>query len=175
MRKTLGGNIHDAITKAGYVLGVVALLLILVMLCTEIVSRYFFRSPTQWISDFCSYALVFSTCLITPNITRTNGHIAITYIRDSLREDRRIWLDTAIFLLAAAACWWAGWYAVQEALRQYDRNIHTIAVVSMPRWCMSAAIAYALISSGLYFVRQCIGQFVNQSAQTSNPVAAEQN
>ncbi|TVP49402.1 MAG: TRAP transporter small permease [Halomonas sp.] len=149
-------RVHDTITLIGYWLGVLALFAILCMFCYEITARYFFRSPTQWISDFTGYALLFSTFLLAPRITQNRGHIEITFIRDALPERPKRFFNASLFVLAAVACMWAGSYAIEEAMRQYDRNIRTMAVVSVPRWWMSAVIAYGLINSGLYFIRICL-------------------
>lgn len=149
-------KVHDGITNLAYWLGVLALLAILCMFCYEITARYFFRSPTQWISDYTGYALLFSTFLLAPRITKNRGHIEITFIRDALPPRPQHVFSAMLFMAAAAACIWAGWYAVEEAMRQYDRGIRTMAVVSVPRWWMSAAIAYGFINSGLYFIRASI-------------------
>ncbi|MGP9679930.1 TRAP transporter small permease [Halomonas sp. AOP27-A1-41] len=149
-------KVHDAITSIGYWLGVLALLAILCMFCYEITARYFFRNPTQWISDYTGYALLFSTFLLAPRVTKNRGHIEITFIRDALPPLPQHIFNALLFMLAAGACIWAGWYAVEEAMRQYDRGIRTMAVVSVPRWWMSAAIAYGFINSGLYFIRASI-------------------
>lgn len=150
------GKTHDAITDIGYWLGVLALFAILLMFCYEITARYFFRSPTQWINDFTGYFLLFSTFLLAPRLTRERAHIEITFIKDALSEKARGCFSSLLFLLATIACIWAGWYAFEEAMRQYDRGIRTMAVMSVPRWWMSAVISYGLMSSGVYFFRASV-------------------
>lgn len=161
------GKAHDLLTDAAYVIGVLMLGAILLMFCYEITARYFFRTPTQWISDFTGYALLFSTLLLAPRITRDRGHIAITFLRDALPDRRKGLMDGLLFLLAAGACFWAGWYALEEAMRQFDRGTRTLAVVSVPRWWFSAVIAYGLLNSGVYFLRMSLTELFVRATPTS--------
>lgn len=147
------GKLHDLITEVAYVIGVLLLAAILFMFCYEITARYFFRAPTHWIADFTGYALLISTFLLAPRITRQNGHIAISFLRDALQGRARYIVDFFVLGAAAIACVWAGYYAIEEAMRQFDRGTRTLAVVSVPRWWFSAAIAYGFVNSGIYFCR----------------------
>ena len=160
------GKAHDLLTDAAYVIGVLMLGAILLMFCYEITARYFFRAPTQWISDFTGYALLFSTLLLAPRITRDRGHIAITFLRDALPDRHKGLMDGLLFLLAAGACFWAGWYALEEAMRQFDRGTRTLAVVSVPRWWFSAVIAYGLLNSGIYFLRMSLTELFVRATPT---------
>lgn len=153
------GKTHDTLTDIGYWIGVLALFAILIMFCYEITARYFFRSPTQWINDFTGYFLLFSTFLLAPRLTRERAHIEISFVKDALPETPRGYFSFMLFLLAAVACVWAGWYAFEEAMRQYSRGVSTMAVVSVPRWWMSAVISYGLINSGIYFLRASVMEF----------------
>lgn len=159
-------SIHDHITMAVYWIGILCLLFILSMFCYEIISRYFFRSPTYWVSDYSGYALLFSTFFLAPKITKDLGHIQITFLQDAFSAQPRSVLNAFLFTLAAVACLWAGWYAVEEAMRQYERNVRTMAVMSVPRWWMSAAIAYGFLNSALYFLRHAFTELRGKIAAT---------
>jgi len=149
---------HDRLTETIYWLGILCLSFILAMFCYEIVARYFFRSPSRWISDYTGYALLFSTFFLAPRIARFHGHIQVSFVQEALRGRAKSLLGAALFLMAAGACAWAGWYAVEEATRQYARNIQTMAAVSVPKWWMSAAIAYGFLNSMLYYLRHSVAE-----------------
>ncbi|MCE8016243.1 TRAP transporter small permease subunit [Halomonas sp. MCCC 1A17488] len=92
-------------------------------------------------------------------MTRERAHIEISFVKDALPEIPRGYFSSMLFLLATVACVWAGWYAFEEAMRQYRRGVSTMAVVSVPRWWMSAVISYGLVNSGIYFLRASIMEF----------------
>jgi len=147
---------HDRLTEAVYWLGILCLFCILAMFCYEIIARYFFRSPSRWIADYTGYALLLSTFFLAPRIARFHGHIQVSFVQEALRGRAKTVLGAVLFLMAAGACAWAGWYAVEEAMRQHARNIQTMAVMPIPKWWMSAAIAYGFWNSMLYFLRHSV-------------------
>ena len=147
---------HDRLTAFSGQLGILTLLLILLMFCYEVSARYFFRAPTDWVSDFSGYALLVSTILLVPRIAADRGHIQITFLQNRLDRRAEHMVNAAIMAVSAATCIWAGWYAVDEALRQYDRGIRTLAVVSVPRWIFSAVLAYGFLSTAIHYIRHAV-------------------
>lgn len=144
---------HDGLTQAGFILGAVALAAIVVLFSYEIVARYFLRAPTRWISDYVAYALLISTFLLLPQLTRTRQHISITFIQDSLPGRLRVALVVVLTLVSAAVCVAASYLCWLETARQFNAGTRTMAVVSIPKWWISSFIVYGLFNSGLYFLR----------------------
>ncbi len=145
--------VHDAITAAAAVLAAIGLILIVVFYVYEVVTRYFFNSPTAWVSDFVSYGLAAAVFLALPKVTKDKTHVAVTILVDLLPAKINGLVHGIISLVGFACLSIAAYISLQENLRQYAKNIETLAVVSIPQWWVSGFITFGLALSALYMLR----------------------
>ncbi len=145
---------QDALTKAAAVLAAVGLILITVFYVYEVVTRYVFNSPTAWVSDFVSYMLCALVFLALPKVTQEKGHVAVTIMVDIMPEKVHGYVNAVISLIGFACLSFAALISLQENLRQIDKNIVTLATVSIPQWWVSSFITFGLALSALYMLRQ---------------------
>jgi len=149
---TASARALDAVTIAGGWVGVLGLAAIVVIFCYEVVSRYVFDTPTRWASDFVSYVLCASIFLCMPEVTRANGHVAVTVLIDRLGDRRRRVAQIAAYSVAFAVCLFAAYLSGLENLRQFSRDITTLTVIPVPKWSISVFITYGLAVSSLQFL-----------------------
>lgn len=145
---------HDLLTTIGGVLAAIGLALIVASYVYEVISRYLFNAPTSWVSDFVSYALCASVFLALPKVTRDRGHVAVTILVESLPRRLAALAHAIICAIGFASLAFAAWISLGENLRQYTKNIETLAITPIPQWWVSAFITYGLALSSLYLLRQ---------------------
>jgi C4-dicarboxylate transporter DctQ subunit len=149
--------VHDALTHLSFVGAAACLAAIVVAYCYEVVARYFFNAPTSWAAAVCSYALCGVVFLATPELTRKNIHIVINVLLDRMPPRQVAHLQRVITTACAAACLFAAWIVGTTALTQYRQDIQTILNWPVPKWPLTALIAYGLLSAGIYFLRHLAG------------------
>jgi C4-dicarboxylate transporter, DctQ subunit len=149
---------HDAITRAGYVVGASLVAFMAASFCYEVVARYAFGAPTSWANALVSYALCVAIFIAMPELTRLNAHIAINLLVDRLSPRNAARLSQLIRLLAVVACALAAAICINETWRQYLDNIDTISVYPVPKWWITAFIPYGMLSASIYFTRQLCGE-----------------
>ena len=146
-------KLHDAITRGGYQLAALVVILIAGAYAFEVVARYFFNSPTEWANAIVSYLLCAVIFLASPEQTRRRAHITITILMDRVGvATRRIW-TVLLALVSGGTCLAVFWVNAGESWAQYTNGILTVGVYEIPKWWTSVVIAYGLLSSGLYFLR----------------------
>jgi TRAP-type C4-dicarboxylate transport system permease small subunit len=152
MARVMG--LHDAITRGGYQLAALIVILIAGSFCYEVAARYFFNAPTSWANAVVSYLLCAVIFLAMPEQTRRRAHIAITILADRANAAwRRIW-RMLIAATAAATCLAVFWISASETWTQFRDGVLTVATYEIPKWWISIFIAYGLLSSALYFLRE---------------------
>ena len=57
------------------------------------------------------------------------------------------------YLVGVVVCWWAGVIALGEVGTLYARGTLTLTSFRIPKWILTALIAYGLLNTGLYFMR----------------------
>ncbi|MCP4071229.1 MAG: TRAP transporter small permease [Hyphomicrobiales bacterium] len=146
-------SIHDWLTEIAAVLAAIGLISIVTFYVYEVVTRYMFNSPTAWVSDFVSYALAASVFLALPKVTKEKGHVAVTIIVDVIPTRIADFVHTIISLIGFACLSLATYISFQENLRQFTKNIETLAIIPVPQWWISSFITFGLALSSLYMLR----------------------
>ncbi len=152
------GGVHDAITTAGFGAAGLCLSTVVCSFCFEVVSRYFLSAPTEWASPLVSYALCAMIFLAMPELTRRSAHISINILLDSVSPRRAEVITWMVRAIATLACLLAAWFSGNETLAQFNQGIWTSPPFATPKWTVSMFVPYAMLSSGLYFIRQLAGE-----------------
>ena len=150
-------RVHDLITSFGYNLAIGFLATIVISFCYEVVSRYFFAAPTEWANPLVAYSLIAMIFLAFPALTRDSMHIAINVFLERASPSRAAMLLRVIRLLAGIGCLFAAWFTANETWNQFNQDIWTSPPFAIPKWLLSMCIPYGMLSSGIYFFRQLVG------------------
>lgn len=163
-------KVHDAITRVGYQLAALLVAVIAASYVYEVAARYLFNAPTTWASAVVSYFLCAIIFLALPEQTSRGAHIAITTLLERASPSRRRHYRIAIAAVSAVVCLGVFWICAGETWHQYVNEIITIDAYEIPKWRISWPIAYGLLSSALYFVRQALGLDEARQAAEGTPV-----
>lgn len=145
--------LQDGLTMIAAVLAAIGLSSIVIFYVYEVVTRYFFNAPTAWVSDFVSYALCACVFLALPKVTKEKGHVAVTIVVDIVPAKIAGFIHTCISIIGFCCLAFAAYVSLQENLRQYTRNIETLAIIPVPQWWISSFITFGLALSSLYMLR----------------------
>jgi len=162
MRHKLLG-FHDALTRFTFALAGVALAVMLGAYLFEVVSRYGFNAPTRWTSDLVQYMLCVGVALALPQVTCEGGHVAITSFLEKLPQQSLVraahWIQGtgAVVLGCTAAVF------VMVSLQQAEQGIDTVAAFAIPKWWLSALVAFGLVNAALHLLRQSRGHGTAQA------------
>lgn len=148
------GAAHDLTSQAGFALGTVVSGLVVLALCYEVASRYFAGTPTQWANPLSNFGLAFTVFIALPEVTRRGGHIAVDLLLVRAPMAVAAKMQRVILVVSSLAALVAGWLAGVEALSQFQQGVQTISAVTIPKWCITATIAFGLASAGLHFLRK---------------------
>jgi TRAP-type C4-dicarboxylate transport system permease small subunit len=149
-------RLHDAVTSAGFTLAACVLGGIVIAFCYEVAARYFFAAPTSWANALVAYMLCAAIFLAVPELTRRRAHVSINLLLDRLQADHALMLSRIIRAAGAGACLMAAWFTGNATLDQFQMGIDTISAYPVPKWSVSIFIPYAMLSSGLYLLRDLI-------------------
>lgn len=140
------------LSKASFALACAALVVILCSYIIEVVARYGLGKPTVWSTDLVNYALCASIFLAMPEITRSAGHVAITSLIEKLSATNQSLLARGLCFCGGLLCALTVWIAGGAALVQAQGGIETVAAFAIPKWWLTALVAYGFGLSALHFV-----------------------
>lgn len=136
-----------------FVIGILALMVIVIAYSFEVVARYVFNAPTWWSAELVSYLLSVMVFCVLPQVTATRGHVAVTVLLERLQEPSRKVVERAIFVLGFAACAAITWFAAEETMRQIVRNVQMMAAYPIPKWWVSSWTVMGFGLASLEFLR----------------------
>ena len=113
-------SLHDAITRCGYQLAALIVILIAGSYCYEVAARYFFNSPTDWANALVAYLLCAVIFLAMPEQTRRRAHIAITILVDRCADPARRHLWRSLLAAVSAAS------LLRRLLDQRERDLGAV-------------------------------------------------
>ena len=160
-------KLHDILTMIAATLAGIGLISIVASYVYEVITRYFFNSPTAWASDYVSYALAASVFLALPKVTQERGHVAVTILVDILPRTTAKLVHTIISLIGFFCLALASWISLQENIRQFTKGIETLAIVPIPQWWVSGFITFGLALSALYMLRYAAPSNIKTSTAPS--------
>jgi C4-dicarboxylate transporter, DctQ subunit len=143
----------DHLTKLSAVGSGLALAAILLLTLNEVSMRYFFNAPTTWANDLNQWFFALAVMLVLPEITRTNGHIAISVLVDRMPHNKKNIACRVIALFSFLMCLAAFYISGIETLRQYNYGITTMWVSPIPKWWISSVIPFGFFLSAVQFLR----------------------
>lgn len=151
--------LQDGLAWLGFRLAMLAVAYLTLTTAGEVVMRYAFRSPSGWAPDTSAVAFAFIAFLAAPELTRSSGHAAMTFVVQSAPPPVSRWMARAALAAGFGVCALIAWFGLIETRRQIAGGVMMIAVTPIPKWLVTGAIVYALASSALYFLRHLAASF----------------
>ena len=133
-------ELHDFVCEGCYWIGGGLLALTALFTNYDIFLRYFYLQPTSWAVDYVEYALVYSTLLAAAWLSRTDGHVKLTFLYDRFSHKGKLILDILNSTIGAVATAIIIWYGGAETISAYLRGIIIFRPVSIPKWVILIVI-----------------------------------
>jgi len=153
----------------GFVTAKIALAGIVLSYSFEVISRYIFGSPTWWSAELVTYLLCIMTFTMLPHVTATSGHIAVTFLLEYLKPARRTVIMRVISFIGAAICAAIAYFAADETMRQFARNVQMMAAQPIPKWWVSIWISVGFGLAALEFLLLTIKPHPGDSVSPQTP------
>lgn len=131
-------------------LSAVFLAIILFLSLLEIVARGV-GHPTSWSLDVSCYLLCALTVTAAPALVAARLHVAIDLIVERLPPSSKAAAFRALCVVSGLACIVTATLCIWIGVGQYEKGIRTLGSTAIPKWLLSAGLAYAFGSSALIY------------------------
>jgi C4-dicarboxylate transporter DctQ subunit len=153
----------DALRFLAYIAS--ALILIgWIIVCAEIVMRYFFKHPLTWVVEFTEYIMLYSTFLGAAWLLKEEGHVNVNLVTNKLSPKTQVILSFVTSILGIAACAVIGWYGTKSTLSQYAEGIRTFTAMLLLKWPFVMIIPIGSFLLCFQFMRRAYGYWERLAA-----------
>jgi len=148
---------------SGIVLGLVTLLV-----CTDIVMRYFFNKPIQGSLESSEYGLLFLTLLAAAWLVRKNKHVRMELLVNKLKPATQAYINGITSILCVLICGIVTYYGVLVVIDRFQtghRLTTTLEPLSYPLMSIIPLCFFLLI---IQFIVSAYGYFAEAKALKKN-------
>jgi len=150
-------TIFDRTIEVLAVFARVLVVCVMLVVCADVVMRYFFNSPMFWVLESTQFALVFITFLGATWVLKNDGHVRMDIVinRFSPRTQDRINIVTSI--LCALVCLVVTWYGVKVGWDYIQINYLYPGSLVIPAYLLEAVIPIGGFLLFIQFLRRAYG------------------
>lgn len=148
------------ITRGVSFAGMFLLIPLMLLISTEVLSRWLWDQPVPGTLELSSYMLSVFILLGIAYTQQAKGHVRVTMLTSRLRDKVRLFLDmitTLLSLFIICILAWQGWVVGQEEKAVSDMlripQMPFKMLVSVGAFMLALELVLDLIDSGLEFVR----------------------
>jgi len=126
----------------------------------EVVARYVFHSPTEWVEEFSRLGMVWATFLLLAACLQKRQLITITLLSTALGERGRMILEAAVFAVIAVIAGIVALLSLQAVLTMISMGRAMASTLALPYWLFYLPIFIGFlmlfVQAALDFVLICL-------------------
>lgn len=146
---------HTIDSLAG-VAGVLVIGIMLVM-CYEVVMRYFLNRPPAWAVEVCEYMLYLLAFLGAAWLLKLGGHVRVDIVLGRLNPKAQTLLNIATSAIGTIICLIIAWYGGESTIDHFQRGIPVVKTLKIPKAPLLAFISIGCFLLSIQFLRQTYG------------------
>ncbi len=142
----------ELILNSTKVLAGILLTIQMLIVCIEVVLRYFFNSPTVWVVEISSYIVLWVPFLSAAWVLRHGGHIRMDMLISNVNPNFRSILVGITYITSAVICLIITWFGVKIVIELFQTNYLTQTVLMLPKWPIMAIIPFSFFLMFIEFL-----------------------
>jgi len=133
--------------------GVLIIGMMLIM-CYEVVMRYFFNRPPAWAVEISEYLLFLIAFLGAAWLLKLGGHVRVDIVLGRLNPKAQTLLNIATSAIGAIICLIIAWYGGESTIDHFQRGVPVVKTLAFPKFTLLLFIALGCFLLSIQFLRQ---------------------
>jgi len=131
----------------------------LLMVCVDVVMRYFFNSPIGGVLQFSEYVLLYIPFLAAAHVLKDDGHIKIDIILNRLSPKVQAALNMVTSLFGTLVLLVLTWYGAYITFDYCRRGVPTLKYYKIPEFLVIMVIPLGCFLFALQFIRRACSYY----------------
>lgn len=151
-------KISEAFNRIVNVLAIAAMVIIafvMLLVCTEVVTRQFFDLPIKGSIEIASYSLVFITFLSTTWLLSRDGHVKMDFVFIRLEQRTQLLLNIITSLICFIIWVMIAWYGARITLESIQIGYRAPTELRTPMYLVLFVIPLGSFLLSIQFLRRC--------------------
>ena len=130
------------------------MMLALLMVCLDVVLRYFFNSPIGGVLQFSEYVLLYIPFLAAAYVLKDERHIKIDIILNRLSPKVQVAVNLITSIFGVFVLLVLSYYGTYITFDYYRRGVPTLKYYKIPEFLVIMVIPLGCFLFGLQFIRR---------------------
>ena len=130
------------------------LVLIILAICTEIVTRSFFDISNPWLVELSEITLLYLTFLAAAWVLGNDKHVSIDLLLGYMGAKTVKYLLIILSLVAGGVCLIVCWFGVLTVIDQFQNDIREPTIMAPFSFWITAVVPFGLLLLGIQFLRR---------------------
>jgi len=145
-------RVFDRVNNYLTALAGVMVLILMLIVCMEVVLRYFFSRPTSWVVEVSEYILLFLPFLVGAWILRNEGHVKMDLLLVRLNRKGRAFLAAITSFVSSLICALLTFFGIKVTIYFYSVGYTTPTVLRLPKYLLISIIFIGMFLLFIQFV-----------------------
>ena len=132
------------------------LVLIILAISVEIVTRSFSSITNPWLIDLSEITLLYSTFLAAAWVLGNDKHVSLDLILNTFSPRAQAYMHFVLSIVAAVVCFILCLFGVLTVIDQYQNDIRETTIMAPFTFWITAVVPFGLFLLGFQFVRRGI-------------------
>ena len=130
------------------------LVLIILAICAEIITRSVSPITNPWLIDLSEITLLYSTFLAASWVLGNDKHITLDLLLNHTSKNVSKYLHLGLSVLAAVACFVICWFGILTVIDQFQNDIREPTIMAPLTFWITAVVLFGLFLLGFQFLRR---------------------
>ncbi|MFH1652304.1 MAG: TRAP transporter small permease [Chloroflexota bacterium] len=156
MKLTRLGRIFDRVNNVLASVAGFLVLVIMLLTCYQVITRYFLHNPPHWGIEVMQYMLFIFPFLGAAWLLRRQGHVRVDIVFNFLNTRSQTRLNIVSSSVGAIACFIITWFGAVAAWTNYSQGIMMTEGLVFPKFILFLFIPLGCSLLSLEFARQAV-------------------
>ena len=159
--------VFDRIIDSLAFLTAILVVAIMVVMCYEVIMRYFLHAPPPWAVEVSEYMIFSITFLGAAWALKLGKHVRVDLVVGSLNLKAQTLLNTITSALGVIVCFLITCFAGEATWVYFREGIPVVQVLRVPKFIFLAVITIGMLLLAIQFLRQSYGSLISWRAQAN--------
>jgi TRAP-type C4-dicarboxylate transport system permease small subunit len=148
--------LFDRILAAGAVFAGLMVFFMMLSVCYDVVSRYFFNAPTVWADEISSVFLLFTPFFVGAWLLKRDGHVKMDLVVSFASPRTQLILEIAVSLIIAQISAIFIYYGSKIAWQVFEMGYRTDSILRLHKWPLISVIPLGFFLMFLQAIRNTV-------------------
>lgn len=151
-----GRGVFDRIIGFFAVIAGVLLIIMTLVVCYNVLMRYFIGDPPVWATEITEYIMLYATFLAAAWVLKEKGHVRIDILVGQLSSRGQYILNTIACLLGITACSILLYHSARATYSLYVREVISLKILPFPKYILIGVIPFGMLLTLIQFIRMAL-------------------